>query len=61
MSGKNESMTVNFDASGGAKSQAPLMKAFIMFRCGHKFHKSCIREKVRQKELEQHTENNPIE
>ena len=43
LSGANDedkSMIVNFGS--GDKSTAPVMKSFIMFRCGHRFHKHCI-------------------
>ena len=38
-------MAVSFPESGSTP-QAPRMKSFIMFRCGHKFHNGCISEKI---------------
>ena len=41
-------MAVSFNDD---KAQAPRMKSFIMFRCGHRFHNNCILEKLKiQKE-----------
>ena len=41
-------MTVNFPDFEGSDQvqQAPKMKSFILFTCGHKFHKNCITEKL---------------
>uniref|UniRef100_A0A7S3CPM4 Uncharacterized protein n=1 Tax=Strombidium rassoulzadegani TaxID=1082188 RepID=A0A7S3CPM4_9SPIT len=52
--GKNFSIEVDFLGQGDeqdpqqsiAKKQASRIKAFVMYRCGHRFHKKCISEKL---------------
>lgn len=42
----------------GGKHRAPKMKSLLMYRCGHQFHKTCIRNKYNEdndvKEIENH-------
>lgn len=38
-------MTVDFDLGWDPMVQNLKIKPFIFYRCGHKFHKSCVKEK----------------